>query len=376
MRILFVLPGPFNSNNGYHVQLYARMLERCGVQCIVAIPDPWFTGEENGGYSFSSLQADDTLRPDLIHAWTPREIVRKLSEEIATRHSCPIIVHLEDNEEYLTEVTVGRSCAELRKLPMDEVDRLIPEDRYHPVRGCRFLDGADGVTLLIDTLKSFIGSDQPNMTIAPPVDEQLFFPRPLNVKLRHETGISNASIVFAYTGNVHAGNKDEVRELYRAIELLNERGYPSVLLRTGGNASGLGIEDWNQCYEKHLGWVERQRVPEILAAADILIQPGEAGPFNDFRIPCKLPEYFAMGRPVILPKTNVGLKVCHGKEGYVLERADAVNIVAAVTDIMGNEALRDRLSSGGVGFYRRTFGEKPLAANLLEFYLQSVNPQI
>ena len=48
--------------------------------------------------------------------------------------------------------------------------------------------------------------------------------------------------------------------------------------------------------------------PQLLVAADILVQPdGSPGPFNDYRFPSKLPDFFASGRPVVLPKTNIGL---------------------------------------------------------------------
>jgi glycosyltransferase involved in cell wall biosynthesis len=368
LRILFVLPGPFNSNNGYHVQLFARMLERCGVQCIVAVPDRWHTGEANGTRSYSSVQADDKLMLDLIHAWTPREIVRALCDSLDKRHRCPIVVHLEDNEEYLTEVMTGRSCAELRISPLEEVDKLVPENCYHPVRGRLFLDKACGLTMIIETLRSFIKPAQPHLVLAPPVDEQLFFPRPLNTELRKAMGIADSSVAFAYTGNVHRGNKDEVEELYKAVALLNERGHAAVLLRTGADTEGLGTEYWDKRYEKHLGWVDRRRVPEILAAANILVQPGQSGSFNDLRIPCKLPEYFAMGRPIILPKTNIGLLARHGEEAYVLEKADAVHIVSAVMDIMDDNTLKDHLSEGSVGFYQRIFGRHK-SASLLDFYL-------
>ena len=50
----------------------------------------------------------------------------------------------------------------------------------------------------------------------------------------------------------------------------------------------------------------RSELPDYYALADVLIQPGRADDFNDFRIPSKLPEFFAMGLPVVLPPTNVG----------------------------------------------------------------------
>ena len=133
------------------------------------------------------------------------------------------------------------------------------------------------------------------------VDERLFYPRPINRDLRRRHGIADGTTVLVYTGNVHTGNRDEVRELYKAVSRLNRLGRPTVLLRTGsGNHKDLGIKSRDEKFVINFGWVEREELPNIIAAADMFVQPGIPGPFNDERIPCKLPEYFAMGRPVIL----------------------------------------------------------------------------
>jgi glycosyltransferase involved in cell wall biosynthesis len=104
---------------------------------------------------------------------------------------------------------------------------------------------------------------------------------------------------------------------------------------------------------RELGWVEREQVPEILAAADVLVQPGEPGAFNDQRIPSKLPEYFAMGRPVVLARSHLGLEVRAGEEALVVEAANASEIVRAVRAIGEDRALAERLALGARRFYER-----------------------
>ena len=46
-------------------------------------------------------------------------------------------------------------------------------------------------------------------------------------------GVPDNSLVFSYTGNVHAANTYEVRSLYLAVAILNREGQPAVLIRTG-----------------------------------------------------------------------------------------------------------------------------------------------
>jgi glycosyltransferase involved in cell wall biosynthesis len=105
-----------------------------------------------------------------------------------------------------------------------------------------------------------------------------------------------------------------------------------------------------------------------LAAADVLVQPGIPGGFNDQRVPSKLLEYFAMGRPVVLPKTNLGLRVNHGWEGYVLLRCDAEGIAAAVQEIKADGGLAGRLSDGAVDFYLSQVEQGSMGVRLNDFY--------
>src|SRR5205823_4875162 len=63
---------------------------------------------------------------------------------------------------------------------------------------------------------------------------------------------------------------------------------------------------WARKYSVELGYVKHTEIGRVLSLADFLIQPGTADQFNEYRLPSKLPEFFAMGRPVVLPRTNVG----------------------------------------------------------------------
>lgn len=391
LNILFVLYGSIESNGGLHARLHAARLEAQGFICRFAVPyvggGPKATSTEGGAGRGPSLIAHRSLFEgegfippcDIIHAWTPRENVRKVCEKLLERCRCPLVVHLEDNEEYLTEAMVGRPFDDLARLSDSELDELIFTHTYHPRKGRAFLDRADGLTLIADSLGRFNTRGVPTLVLPAPVDEGLFYPRPLNVALRQKLNIPVGHVVLAYTGNVHAANGAEVYELYKAVRLLNERGLPTVLLRTGqgcptvlsGDGQGKkrsGGDPRDLCHVKSLGIVERVCLPGILAAADILVQPGMPGPFNDQRVPSKLPEYFAMGRPVILPRTNLGIEVRHERDGYVLDKADAEGIVGAVKKIMDDGVLRESLGRQAAAFYRESLRLREQDKTLHDYY--------
>ena len=106
-----------------------------------------------------------------------------------------------------------------------------------------------------------------------------------------------------------------------------------------------------------------------MALADIFVQPGEPDAFNDYRFPSKLPEFFALGRPVILPRTNLGTLVRHGTDAYVLDRADAAGIAAAVRELRANPALAEKLGRGATAFAAQHFSWRRSAEALANFYL-------
>jgi len=145
-------------------------------------------------------------------------------------------------------------------------------------------------------------------------------------------------------------NVDEVRALYEAVSGLRTRGHELVLVKSGFNTVrtsslpklGRGIRD--------LGWIRRRRIHEVLVAADILVQPGAPGPFNDYRFPSKLPDFLASGRPVVLPRTNIGLCLEDGIDALLLERGDADEISCDVELLASDSDMRGRLGQSGRDF--------------------------
>ena len=113
----------------------------------------------------------------------------------------------------------------------------------------------------------------------------------------------------------------------------------------------LGEDDrWARQYSIELGHIPRQLIPEVLSLATVLIQPGRQDPFNNYRFPSKLPEFLAMGKPTILPATNIGLKMEHKKDALVLPIVDATAIVDAVEMLEKDSLLRENLSEGSHNF--------------------------
>lgn len=378
-HILFVLPGSFASNSALHVAALANELAAAGHTCAVAVAHdvetlshyerPAFRGVTYADAAAGRIFADGTP-PSVIHAWTTRENVRQLVTTLLARHRCRLLVHLEDNEPQLLAVTLGRPPAELAALPDAELDRLVPPDLSHPRRARDFLAAADGVTVITERLREFVPPGRPSEVLWPAADARYFFPRPVPTEFRAALHLPPDGLVLAYHGNVHASNAAEMRELYAAVARLNEGGCPVTLLRAGlDRADFLG--PWAARARAHvleLGQILLHRqVPPLLALADVFVQPGAPDAFNDYRFPSKLPEFFALGRPVVLPRTNLGLHVRPGVDALVLERADAAGITAAVRELHRDPALRERLGRGAAAFAEKHFSWARSAEKLARF---------
>jgi glycosyltransferase involved in cell wall biosynthesis len=379
-NLLFILPGSFAANHALHVTALANELAAAGHACAVAVSHDLSTLAHHAQPAFRGLlhteAADgvtypDGRGPDIIHAWTTRENVRRLTDQLRQRHGSRIVVHLEDNEQEILALTLGRPFAELDRLSDNELDRLVPADLSHPHRSRAFLASADGVTVIMDRLREFVPSGRTCLTLWPAADSRYFRPRAIPHEFRRGLDPVPGTTVLFYHGNVHAANAAEVRELYAAVVALNAAGHPVRLIRTGLDAVDcLGsLAAAVAPLVLNLGQIDHHRhLAPLMALADIFVQPGTADAFNDYRFPSKLPEFFAIGRPVILPRTNLGNVARHGVDAYVLDRADAAGITAAVIELRRDPALAGRLAQGAIDFAGQHFSWRRSAGALASFY--------
>jgi len=384
VNILFVNYGDFTTNSLNHIGGFANTLCATGHACVVAVargketlahvPHPRFIAA-----TYDEVLAQPALFPDgrvadLVHAWTPREGVRKFVVAYQRLAPTRLIVHLEDNEEFLVEAFAHQPFAELRgkrehELPFPMVDGIA-----HPTRFHHLLRLADAVTYIVDCLAEFVPPGTPGYLLEPGVDASLYAPRAASSTLRHELGLRDGERVIAYTGSVTFANAAEVRDLYLAVKLLNERGSPTRLLRTGFTppdfAQSLGFDPG--AFVTDFGFVDKARLPRLLALADALVQPGQPGLFNDYRLPSKIPEFLAMGKPVILPATNVGTSLADGRDALLLFTGTPEEIAAACQRVFADAKLAGQLGKNAAAFARAHFDLAANTAGLAAFYARVV----
>src|SRR5262249_22756753 len=227
VNVAFVNYHDFTSNSAIHITRLAGELVGSGDGCAVVVPGNTDTIDLFGEQPFGvldyrsaregALRFPDAQPPTLIHAWTPREGVRELTEQLSRRYSCPYFVHLEDNEDVITADRLGLTIAELRAVSDGELNGSVGATISHPLRMRRFLGGAAGITVIIDRLLEFQPDGVPAEVVWPAFEPDLFTSDPGGPDFRRRLAIPSGDGVIVYPGNAHDSNAGEMRSLYLAV---------------------------------------------------------------------------------------------------------------------------------------------------------------
>jgi len=387
MNVVIVSYTHLDSNSGLHINSIANLLVDKGIECIVCVPDSKDTVFNLGKPAYSLLTFDEAERkgvrfsyPDrqtVIHAWTPREIVRNFVSRLSGKYGWKFIVHLEDNEEAIVSQDLGIPASALSTLPEHFLDQMIAPTRSHPKRFREFISQSSGVTALIDRLLEFKPASLPGQVFWPGYELDKKWDLPTNNTYRQKLGIADNETVILYPGNVHGSNRDEIFSLYLAVGLLARKHIRIRLVRTGTDYCELFDKTLdmlnNTCIQ--LGVVPRKELPRIFSLSDILVQPGGSNAFNDYRFPSKIPEFFASGRPVLLPATNIGRFLTNNEQCIMLYSGNAIEIAEKLELLIQNPDLQRSVGKSG-----RLFAEHRLnwnvAVNIIhDFYKQILYTQ-
>lgn len=381
MRVVFVYFGPLDVNSAIQAFHFGNELTEQGWEVILAgLGDPSRI-EAVGKPNFECISHDELeararsipREGTIVCGWTPRERVRRHTTSLVSRLRVPYVIHLEDNEEYLLESAAEMTLAELQRLPLRAQDRLAPPELIHPTHHVEFLRGAAGITVITEELNEFNVGQRPHHVARPGIDTERFSPERPTRKTREQLGLRPDEFVLVYHGTIHYANQHEMMSLYVAVQLLRRRGRPVRLVRLGHSEFG-GVDPraFRAMSEGvlELGRIDWREVPDYLALADAFVQPGAADVFNRYRLPSKLPEFLAMGRPVILPHCNIGHDLRHGENALLLEQGNAIEIMARVEDLLADRELAARLGEASRRFAIEELNWRDNAAALGDFYRQ------
>jgi len=381
MNILFVLYGDFGSNSANPLVLYARELHSLGHSCAVAVPFGVETVRQHDSPKFrpvlfsEALKAPDSIFPDkrpadVIHACTPRENIRRFVTSYMAKRPTPLVIYLEDNESWIATRALGFDPPTLVRHTEAEISAQLPNQLAHPFFYDSFIGLADAVAVIQDKLRTKVPPWVSSTTVLIGTDVQFFSPRQSNPARRAKYGIGKSDKVIVYHGGMNEFTRPSIRTLCEAVGLINRQGYTCRLLRSGPFALDFlaQMSPETKLVISDVGLLPRQELPDFLALADVFVQPGQIDPFEDFRLPGKVAEFLAMGRPVVLPNVNIADLFRDGENALLLNRGSADEIAAKCIELFANPQLAREIGRAGREFAEKFFDVRCQARRLEDVY--------
>ena len=173
-----------------------------------------------------------------------------------------------------------------------------------------------------------------------------FDPDRRSMSLRRSLGVPEGAVVVVFSGSFRPWHGVHVFE--EAARRLRAREDLFFLL-VGGAQAGEG----DGYRGRRLGAVRYERMPEILASADVGVAPYDTARLGQLRLgfywsPLKIFEYMASGLAVITiahpPLNDI---VRGGQEGLHVREADAEDLARAIVQLADEPVLRARLGRNG-----------------------------
>lgn len=156
--------------------------------------------------------------------------------------------------------------------------------------------------------------------------------------------VDDPRVRFAFVGEGAA--KEELRERVRQLHLDN------VVLHGG---------------------VPRQRVPEMLAAADICLVPLRDVPIFSTFIPSKIFEYLGSGKAVVGSVRGEAAEILEAAGARVVEPEDAPGIADAIKELAADPALREEMGASGRAYVEAEFDRTELARRYYDLLQEVVD---
>lgn len=191
----------------------------------------------------------------------------------------------------------------------------------------------------------------PNWTHLPPPGRD----RP---DVRRELGWLSDDVIVLHAGNMGLKQGlEQVIDAARTAEQVDGR-IRFVLMGDGNQRTHLQSLADGLANVTFAPFVERERLVDVLAAADVLLL-SERASVRDMSLPSKLTSYLAAGRPVLAavdPEGASAAEVRRANAGVVVEAGQGQALVRAIIDLAADPAEIQRLGENSRRYAETTLG--------------------
>jgi glycosyltransferase involved in cell wall biosynthesis len=219
---------------------------------------------------------------------------------------------------------------------------------------------ADRIIVISESLRSYmkeIGIHDGTIILLPPaVNMDIFNPSISGAKFRAEIGLSNDDQIILFSGWLYEfSGVDLVMNQMRQLMTLFPRvklvicGDGPLLTRLRLMSERLGLQD----HVRILGRRAYAEMPQVVAAADICVNPYLAGVISSFAFPSKIVEYMASGKAVIASDLPGTRSLLDESSGVVLVRPSQLG--ATLVDLLATRNRRIELGQAARQYCEANF---------------------
>ena len=420
MKIVIVYQSGFRYAGHDHIDLKVRELAKYGdTVAIVArydeqparYPDgstpPYETIPirfERGWTARSVKRRVARFDPDLIHVWSPRNLVSRIALELTIGTGAKLVVNYDDPEHFHFDTYSGFTK---KRAFLDHLDKAIvgPEDieqffaglnwrwileKFSDPYGMPFLHPlffgplnqlASGFTAIVRPWVEVLQQRfrKPALLMPLAVDfAKLPAPTASPEETRARLGIDPDVFVFLRSGVIYDCVNDQPNMLAGFADLLKHHPKSILLLcgldfrpdDTAAVIRRLGIED----NVRWLGFLNADEYLSTIAMADAVLCPGFPDEYNRFRLAGKYAEYLTRGKPIIGYASGIGEELVHGRDALLLSEYTPESVCECMLALVRDPQLRSELGRNAQRKARELFDVVPLAKRMHDFYSQIVQP--
>ncbi len=277
----------------------------------------------------------DRFKPDVVFAMSPPLSLGVAGWMAAKRRGIPFVFNIQD---VFPDVAIETGT--ITSPRVIETAKRMEKFVY---------DKADVVTVLSEEMQRNVESKTDSTTAIIPnfVDISTFEPTPLENSYREEFDLVGKRIVM-YCGNV--GFSQSIELLADAAREMRDIEDVVFVVNGGGSAIGEvrrraeGLENF-----RVIPYQPVERVPEVLAAADIHVIPLRQG-LAWSSVPSKLYKILAVERPVIASVdegTEVGRVVVEAGAGHAVPPDDPAPLIASLRELLDDPEQRREMGLSG-----------------------------
>ncbi len=392
MRILFVCGADFSAPSEKQALGFAQELVRRGHRVLISMGGDLDSAGTEGAIEISGLQfirhrlraygrrlgapeiqSARNFRPTLIHSFSPRLPVITAAAAYSGATDAPVFVHYEDDEWSIARGAPGEQLHRRAGRPvLRQLGRVLP--RAWPFQSAAserwIATRARGIDALTPALAEHVAERVGrHVEVVLPVTPAVEKTAP-GADLIDAGGVP----VLLYTGAVFGSHIADFRLGLRAVALAQQKGCSARLVHAGALAPRFDPADLvresglRPGTAQFLGHLPFSAMPRLLAAADVLLQPGHPSDFNRLRLPSKLQSYLASGTPTVTFAVGFGELLADRREVLKTYTGDPQELAARILELLEHEPLRRILAHAGPVAARRLFDPAQNTDVLLAHY--------